>query len=443
VAHQGTFDVWVVAGFFLLGGPTPLMLMLAPLAGHVLLSCILFALLRRVLPGRASAFIVCLTLVFTTHVINGIIAFVPRQWSITVALAGVALVAWPTRRTPLRLALGITVALSSIYLDLICTLWVPALGLLTLMICLEQPREPKTVALRLAGAAAGTVMGISLVLALRAGANHPAASDFGLSYVERNWPMLRDTSLPFLLGAKVWIPGGKPPWEFWQPPVLLGAIQWFGAASLVLLVLASTVLVFSSRVRVEVKRLVVFGIVVAATTLGGFLTGTFPGDLLTTRYLGPLIWSLPFSLAALASAVRPRMLLALLAPYLLVAAIGGWIGFGPWVEGARSHFDARAQRPEVQLGDFLRQRGYTHGYATYWLSYRLTFLWKENPVIAALDSIRYYPYVEASDRAKRKAFIFEDDPTRVQRELADLRRHPGRVEVVDVAGFTVILYDEQ
>ena len=89
VTHQGAFDVWVVAAFFRLGGPTPLMLMLAPFVGHLVLSCVLFALLRRVLPGRAAAFITCLTLVFTTPAINGIVAYVPRQWSITVALCGV------------------------------------------------------------------------------------------------------------------------------------------------------------------------------------------------------------------------------------------------------------------------------------------------------------------------------------------------------------------
>ena len=443
VTHQGAFDVWVVAAFFLLGGPTPLMLMLAPFVGHLVLSCALFALLRRLLPGRAAAFITCLTLVFTTQAINGIVAYVPRQWSVTVALCGVVLIAWPTRRTPLRLALGTALALFSIYLDFFSTVWMPAIGLLALLVCLELPREPKAVALRLAGAAAGTIIGVVLVAALRAGLGHPTASDFGLSFIERNWPLMRDTSLPWLLGAKVWIPGATRHPELWHPPVWVAALQWFGAASVVALVLASATLVFSPRVRWEVKRLVLFGIAASVTTLGGFLMGTFPSDLWTTRYLGPLIWSLPFSLAALASTVRPRRLLALLAPYLVVAAVAGWLSYG---SGAPSNFDSRrARQAEVELGDFLRQRGYTHGYAPYWLAYRLTFLWTENPLVAPLDSDRYQPYSKAVEDARKKAFIFDPNEHRdlADRNLAYVRRQSGRVEVVTVGGFTVILYDEQ
>jgi hypothetical protein len=442
VTHQGAFDVWVVAAFFLLGGPTPLMLMLAPFVGHLVLSCVLFALLRRLLPGRAAAFITCLTLVFTTQAINGIVAYVPRQWSITVALCGAVLIAWPTRRTPLRLALGTALALSSIYLDFFCTLWMPGIGLLVLLVCLEPPREPKAVALRLAGAAAGTLSGVVLVTALRGGWTQPAASDFGLSFIERNWPLMRDTSLPWLLGAKVWIPGATRHPELWHPPAWVAAFQWFGAASVVVLVLASAALVFSPRVRWEVKRLVLFGLAASVTTLGGFLLGTFPSDLWTTRYLGPVIWSLPFSLAALASAVRPRRLLALLAPYLVVAAFAGWLSYG---SGAPSNFDSRrARQAEVELGEFLRQRGYTHGYAPYWLAYRLTFLWTENPLIAPLDSDRYPPYSQATERARKQAFIFDpnEHSALVDRNLAYVRRQRGRVEVVSVAGFTVILYEQ-
>ena len=443
VTHQGAFDAWVVAAFFLLGGPTPLMLMLAPFVGHLVLSCVLFALLRRLLNDRAAAFIVCLTLVFTTQAINGIVAYVPRQWSITIAMCGAVLIAWPTRRTPLRLALGTALALFSIYPDLICALWMPAIALLVLLVSLEPPREPKAVALRLAGAAAGTISGVVLVAALRAGGAHPTASDFGLSFIERNWPLLRDTSLPWLLGAKVWIPGETRHPELWNPPVWVAAFQWFGAASVVVLVLASAILVFSPRIRWEVKRLVLFGIAASATTLGGFLMGTFPSDLWTTRYLGPVIWSLPFLLAALASAVRPRLLLALLAPYLAVAGIAGWLSYGV---GAISHADARgASWAEVELGEFLRQRGYTHGYAPFWFAYRLTFLWTENPVIAPLDADRYYPYAQATERARKRAFIFHasEPSAEADRNLAYLRRQRGRVEVVKVAGYVVFLYDEQ
>ena len=98
-----------------------------------------------------------------------------------------------------------------------------------------------------------------------------------------------------------------------------------------------------------------------------------------------------------------------------------------------------------ELVALCRQRGYAHGYAPYWLSYRLTFLFAENPIVAPLDSDRYYPYTQATERARRKAFIFDPDEHSdlADRNLAWVRRLGGRVEVVNVAGFTVILYDER
>lgn len=446
VTHQGAFDVWVIAAFFLIGGPTPLMLMLAPFAGHLVLSCVLFALLSRLLSSRAAAFILCLTLVFTPHVVNGIVAYVPRQWSITVALCGAMLIAWPTRHTPVRLAIGASLAVFSIYLDVICMLWMPALAFLTALICLEQPKDGRTVAIRAAAAVAGTLIGVVLVAALRAGAGWPGTSDFTLHSIGQNWPMLRDVSLPWLLGARVWIPAGNLYPDLWKPPTVIAAFQWLGAASAILLVLASATMAFTTPVRWAVKGLVLFGVTAAATTLGGFLTGGFASDMWSTRYLGPVIWSLPFSLAGLAASVRAGRLMTLLTPYLIVAALGGWLSYGPWVDGARSHFDGRGEnRNEVELGNFLRERGYRHGYAPYWLAYRLTFLWGENPRLAALDADRYYPYFQAAERAHRKVFIFHPNEPRIRPEptLAELRRLPGRVEVREIGGYTVVLYDDQ
>jgi hypothetical protein len=198
-------------------------------------------------------------------------------------------------------------------------------------------------------------------------------------------------------------------------------------------------------VRWEVKALVLFGLVATGTALAGFLASNWPSDIWSTRYLAPAVWSLPFSLAALASTVRPRTMALLLAPYLVVAALGGWLSYGRYVDGVLPRLDERGSaRNEIALGEFLRQRGYEHGYADYWLAHRLTFLWRERPLIAALGSNRYQPYQQAVDRARRQAFIFHPSEPRTQPEmiLAELRNRAGKYTIVEVAGFTVILYDD-
>lgn len=443
--YQGTFEVWVIAALFKVGGPTPLMLMLAPFLGHLVLSCVTLALLTRLLGHRATAFIACLVLVFTPQAINGVVTSSPRQWSVTIALCGAMAMAWPGRHAPLRLALGLLMACVALYLDLFSLLWVPAIGLLALLMCCDPSLDKKAVDRRFVGATAGAVAGVLLVAALRNGAPQEHSDfDFDLAFIARNWPLMRDTSLPWLLGAKVWIPGPDLRPDLWAPPGWVAAVQWLGAASLGLLVPASVWLTLRARLRWEVTGLVLFGLTAAGSAFASFLVSNWPTDVWSTRYLAPAVWSLPFSLAALASVSRPRTLAFLLAPYLLVAALGGWLSYGSYVDGLMPRRDERGSgRNEIALGEFLRQRGYEHGYADYWLAHRLTFLWRERPSIAAFGVNRYQPYADAADRARKKAYIFHPHEPRAQPDevISDLRRRPGRVELVYVAGFTVILFE--
>jgi hypothetical protein len=342
-------------------------------------------------------------------------------------------------------AVGVAVSVFAIYLDLFSVIWLPALGLLALVVCLE-PFEDLTEAMRrCAGAAAGAVLAVVLVAALRSGATGQRGFEFDWSFIDRNWVLLRDTSLPWLLGAKVWVPGDATYPDLWQPAAWVALLQWLGAASVVLLVLASVVLVLRAHARWEIRRSVAFGITAACTAVAGFLITNWPSDMWTTRYLSPIIWSLPFSLAGLAAVVRPGRLAVLLAPYLMVAALGGWLSRGPYVNGLSPRLDAHgAARPEAELGEFLRRRGVDHGYAGFWLAHRLTFLWREHPAIASFETNRYPPYAEAAAKARKKAYILGANarPDQLEWVLSDLRKRPGRFEIVQVAGFTVILYEE-
>jgi hypothetical protein len=445
--YQGSFDAYVAAAFFAVGGANPLTLMFAPIFGHLVLSCAVLATLVRQLGSRATALVACLPLVFTPQAVNGVVVYAPRQWSITLTLVGAVVMAWPAKRfVPERLALGLGLSILALYLDMFCVLWLPAVGLLALLICLDPPLRLKTIAVRLAGAGVGAVLGTWAERALR---ESGVAKNYGvtvdLSVIERTWPLLRDTCLPWLLGAKVWIPGKNLYPDLWVPPAPVRAFQLFGAVSILLLALVSVVLAFNRRVPWSVKRLVLFGAAATGTALVAFLVSGWPVDMWSTRYLAPVVWSLPFTLAALAYRLRRRGLIVLLAPYLVVAVIGGWLSWGPYVDGPLPRLDARgAATEEAELGAFLRQRGFEHGYAQRWLAHRLTFLWHEHPAIASFEPNRYPPYAVAAEQAKKKAYLFHPSEPRAQPGpyLRALRQRPGKIEVQGVAGFTVILYEE-
>src|SRR5262249_28735121 len=67
--YQGSIDALLVAIGFLVGSATPLMLMLVPLIGHLLLTWLAFDVLSKRL-DRWSAFVAVLPLVFAPHAIN-------------------------------------------------------------------------------------------------------------------------------------------------------------------------------------------------------------------------------------------------------------------------------------------------------------------------------------------------------------------------------------
>lgn len=445
--YQGSFDAYVIAAFFAVGGATPLMLMLAPVFGHLLMSCSVLALMIRQLGNRAAALIVCLPIVFTPMAINGVVSYAPRQWSITFVLCGAALIAWPTKRfAPLRIAAGIVLAISALYLDMFCLQWMPAVGLLAVLACFDPPRSLKAIALRLVAALVALAFVVWFVRTMR-DSGQPKQHGFGFDFalVTRNWPLFSETCLAWLLGAKVWIPGKNLYPDLWVPPLPVRAFQYFGAGSAFALALASAAVMFMKRVPWEVKRLVLFGGCAACTSMVGFLISGWPWDMWQARYLAPVVWSMPFTFAALAYVLRPRGFIVLLAPYLMVAAMGGWLSNGPYVDGPLPRLDDRGSaKEEMAVGEFLRSRGYDNGYAQYWLAHRLTFLWQEHPAISSFEWDRYPPYRQNADRAKRKAFIFHPSEPRAQPQpyIQMLQSRPGRLEVHQVAGFTVLLFEE-
>jgi hypothetical protein len=106
--------------------------------------------------------------------------------------------------------------------------------------------------------------------------------------------------------------------------------------------------------------------------------------------------------------------------------------------------DARgAAHEEAALAVALRLHGVRYAAAHYWLSYRLSFLFEEDPVVVPLDepTDRYRPYRTAFEAAPVVAYIFHPSEPRAEPSPIEgrLREAGERYERVEVAGFTVLV----
>lgn len=447
--YQGSFDAWIVAALFALGGPSPLKLMLAPFFGHLLLCFFAWRVVeRRTTPWKAV--VICLPLVFTPQAINGVALYAPRQWCLTCLFAAIWLIDSAARRWgALRVALGMMCGAFSLYLDLYGLQVLVPVVIFFFFCVFDAPRDRKAVAVRFASGAAGLAAGLMLVQALRStgGASTVQAElELGRARVLANWPLFRDTCLPWLLGAKVFVPGDHLYPDLWVAPAAVRVWQLVGAGSFVVLIATPLALVLARLVPWEVGRLGLLGSGAAVASALGFLFSGAAIDMWAARYLAPIVWLAPFALAPLACVVSTRVIGIALAPYLGVAAIGGWLSFGHYVDGPLPRRDPRGQaRDELEVASFLRARQVEAASAQYWLSYRLTFLYEEHPIVVPLAGDRYPPYHELFDRASRVAYIFHPSEPRAQPEqvLPLLDEQGGQVERAEIAGFTVLIHQRR
>ena len=182
----------------------------------------------------------------------------------------------------------------------------------------------------------------------------------------------------------------------------------------------------------------------SAASVGGFLVSTMPADLLSARYLAPIVWLAPFTLAPAAYALGVRWFAALIAPLVVAVGIGGWYAFAPYVVDGVPVRDPRGvAQEEVVLADALRAEGIRYAAAQYWLAYRLTFLFDEDPVVVPLAGAddRYRPYRDGFEAAPVVAYLFHPSEPRAQWETtaAELDAQGVTYRREEIAGFTVLI----
>ena len=445
--QQSSFDALMVALGFLVAGDNATTLMAVPLAGHLLMTWFLWDVLRRRV-GVAAATVAALPIVLGGPAVAMVALYAPRQWCFTAAAAGFWCLDGASRSRIPRAgyALGVALVAASAALDLIAAAFLPALGGFALACGLDGRPDGRTLRRRLAACAVGLAAGGSLVwLARQGGESSTWKAGASLARVPGTGKLLRETCLPWTLSARVIVPGTvQKSLEPWTPPPAFRAVQAVGAGSVAIGILAGGIFLFARRMPWEVRRTGALGLAVTAGVLAAYLVSVMPVDAWSVRYLGPVVWSAPLALAPAAWCLGARRLGIALAPYLVAAAVNGWLSYGPYVRGPWPVRDARGvAADEETLGAELARRGVRCATADYWLAYRLSFLLRERVIVTPLAAtdIRYGPYVQAFESAPVVAYLFHPaTPVNPAADYeADLRGAGVRLERLEVAGFTVLL----
>jgi len=438
--YQGAADSALAAMSFALLGPRPIALFAVPFVGLLLMVAMAYDVLRRHVGPWAAAFSV-MPLVFAPMASNLPMVYVMRQTLAATLVLGVWLVESAARsaRPRLRLALAGAAFAFGLYIDLFAVVALPGAFLFLFSTALhgKEPPEIATATLRRVGIGLGAAGIGVVVLGLLAGV-------VPLRRIAHNGGLLIDTCLPFALGTKIFIKGEELVAQPWSAPLPVLILQIVGATVFVLSLLSAGPLAFSKRVPWPVRRLGLLGFLTTLATLAAFLVSTKPVDMWSSRYLAPILWLSPFTLAPLAWMLKPRRLALLQWPYWITALIGGWLSYGLFVDGPRPRLDPRAvAREEAVLRSELLQAGVHDAKAQYWLAYRLTFLFEEDPVVVPIDrgDDRYPPYQRRVDAAPVYALVFHPSEPRAVPEPyeAELRARGTAYERREVAGFTVLL----
>jgi hypothetical protein len=290
------------------------------------------------------------------------------------------------------------------------------------------------------GAAVGVVPFI--VLHRMAGAKE-GPMGLTLAALGHHFDLLVADCLPWALSYKVYFAHNVMDYRPWDAPLVVRGIQYLGALSVVAVVTYAFVAVPLRSLSWPIRRLGLVGALTYPLALAAFLTSVMVMDHFSMRYLAVLTLMLPFAAAPLARALGGKRFALLFAPHLVAAAIGGWVGYGPFVRGPIPVRETPELADDYTLFHLLRARGITYATADYWASYRLTLLFSEQIIVVPKNDSedRYAPYRRALEKAPVFAYVF--DPGRSREDLGEaektLRAKYKDVEKTAAGGHTVFI----
>ncbi|MBS2013850.1 MAG: hypothetical protein JST00_13255 [Deltaproteobacteria bacterium] len=446
--YQTSADSLVAALWFAVFGASPFVLMLSALTLHVGSTLMVFGMMRRRFDPWV-AFLVTMPMVVTPSSVHSYALYPPRQASLTLAMA--AFFALDTaafgrsdppreRRTLAWVATGGLLATLAVGADPYPLLLLPLVSLYAVVVSLHEANAQQRGA-RVMAFFGGALVGLAPFWILhRLPGAKSGPMGFTTTMLSHHWKLLVDECLPWALSYKVYFARDVMDYKPWDAPAF-GALGILGA--LCLAGMLAYALVAPASVPVPTRRLSWVGALCFPLAIGAFLVSVMSMDHFSMRYLAVLTLMTPFGVAAAAHTLGPRRFLPLFLPHLLASAIGGWVGYGPFVRGLVPVRETPELKDDYALFDLLKGRGIRYAMADYWASYRLTLLFREELVVVPRNPSedRYAPYRQALEAQATYAYVF--DPGRSREDLQsaelDLFAESARVEKLAAGRLTVFL----
>jgi IS1 family transposase len=406
--YQSAADSLVAGAAFLLLGPTPLALVLSAFVLHLLVTLLVFYILR--MQVRSSlAWALTLPLVFASASVHSYALNPPREASIALVFIALALGTSKPDQTPptWRTSLALCVLGLSLAADPYARLMFPPAFLWIVLFAL---RDRTALARRLSTCAAALALGLIPEILLRIAPRASSAPmSFELSRISSNAHLLTESCGPWALGAISYAPKNVMDYERFIHSNGIATLQAVGLFAYACLVIISTLALFRAP---TVERIVSgVGLLALLLTVLGFLVSVMVFDHFAMRYLATLTLFAPFAFVA-ASRQLPRLLsLSLVLLHVAATGISGWTAFRPYVDGPHVVSSPIGARPEEDalLWETLERANIRYAMADYWASYRLTFLAQERTIVVPTHQRedRYAPYRSAFAQATRVAYIHD------------------------------------
>jgi hypothetical protein len=482
--YQLPIESFLLMPFSALFGTHPFWIFLIPLIGMLAMLVLVWHTLRKHF-SQAATFVCILPLIFATHAINSPMVYVMRQTMITCMVLGVFLLNRASTRSLHGYFFGGLCFAFGAAIDMFGMLLLPA-GALLLLLCARDPEvghddvPPWRIwAKRLSSGAAGFALSLGVAAALghipggkrpaaavtssMAASTAPAFSNL-TSAIARDHALTSKSAiltdyfadvafrahlfwhdcLPFALGTKAYVSGLQIPAPAWTPPGILHGIAMVAALAFAAMMASAFPLFCVRRVPRALRRLGLFGALCGLTAIAAFIFVAGASDMWSARYLAPLIWFSPFSIAPALYVLGDARGSAIVTLWAACAAMCGWVTYGDYVHDAHIAQVARATGEEERaLALALRARGITGAYADYWLAYRLSLLMQERPVVVPFNAgaDRYPPYRLSVASANVAAMLFHPMEPRTTADAfrSDLRREQRLLEDFTVGDYTVLV----
>ena len=455
--YQTSADSLVAAFFFAVLGPSPLVLMASSLSLHVLSTYLVFAVLRRRFDAWL-ALLMTMPLVVSPSSIHSYALYPPRQLSLTLAMCAFWAIdsasqsqsqdqtARTRRVAPRWMATGGALATCAVSADPYPMLLLPMIGLYAALVAFGAAPEQRL--RRGASFAGGASIGFVpfLVVHRMAGAKS-GPMQLTTSMLEHHWRLLVDECLPWALSYKVYFARNVTDYQAWDAPGWFRFLGTTGALLLGALVVFALFLPLLSAppraIPASVRALGFVGALTFPAAIAAFLVSVMVMDHFSMRYLAVLTLMTPFAVAPAARALGATRFALVLLPHLLASAVGGWVGYGPFVRGLVPVTETPELKDDYALFALMRGRGLRYATADYWTSYRLTYLFREEIIVVPTNASedRHAPYRRGFEAERVFAYVY--DPARSREDVAaaerELARTNQRVERLTAGGLGVFI----